>query len=183
MTRRQISETLRMEGLQLIHIAVPLGHNQADCHPQDPLMVVPPFSIFDHMLTYYCYIFYHATHLLSTLHLVLKSRSGSFVSPRPVEFSASKNIQLLWTPLINCNRLCISPLIPPFNKPYSELGRAGLHTFPLPNNAVYGRLTSISCLSPLPNKLLVFFLQTCLSKESWNVIDHQQGFDNQNVVS
>jgi hypothetical protein len=72
MTRRQISETLGMEGLQLIHIAVPLGHNQADCHHQDPLMVVPPFSIFDHMLTYYCYIFYHATHLLSTLHLVLK---------------------------------------------------------------------------------------------------------------
>jgi hypothetical protein len=31
-----------------------------------------PFSIFDHMLTYYCYIFYHATHLLFTLHLVLK---------------------------------------------------------------------------------------------------------------
>jgi hypothetical protein len=95
MTRRRISETLGMEGLQLIHIAVPLGHNQADCHHRDPLMVVPPFSIFDHMLTYYCYIFYHATHLLSTLHLVLKSRSGSFVSPRPVEFSASKNIQLL----------------------------------------------------------------------------------------
>ena len=73
-----------------------------------------------------------------------KIRSGSFVSPRPTEFSASKNIQLLWTPLINCNRLCISPLIPPFNKPYSELGRAGLHTFPWPNNAVHGRLTSIS---------------------------------------
>jgi len=73
MTRRRISETLGMEGLQLIHIAVPLGHNQADCHHRDPLMVVPPpFSIFDHMLTYYCYIFYHATHLLFTLHLVLK---------------------------------------------------------------------------------------------------------------
>ena len=96
MTRRQISETLGMEGLQLIHIAVPLGHNQADCHHRDPLMVVPPpFSIFDHMLTYYCYIFYHATHFAVQFAFSAKIRSGSFVSPRPTEFSASKNIQLL----------------------------------------------------------------------------------------
>ena len=90
MTRRQISETLMMEGLQLIHIAVPLGHNQADCHHQDPLMVVPPFSIFDHMLTYYCYIFYHATHLLSTLHLVLKAAQAHLFRPGRPNFQRQK---------------------------------------------------------------------------------------------
>ncbi len=78
MTRRQISETLGMEGLQLIHIAVPLGHNQADCHHRDPLMVVPP-------LFYFCS---HAYLLL--LHLLPRTPSAVHFA-----FSAQKPLRII----------------------------------------------------------------------------------------